>query len=119
MPLQVGARTVGALNVYCTRAHTWDDDDLMAARVLANVATTFIIQGTKLEQSNRLNDQLQEALDSRVVIEQAKGILSGENAIDLDTSFELLRSHARNNQAALRSVAEDVVNNGLRPPMPR
>ncbi len=114
MPLQVGERSVGALDVYSSQLHKWSDDDVMAARALANVATTYILHATELERSNRLNDRLHEALGSLVVIEQAKGILSGENGIDLDHGFELLRTRASNSRSTLRSVAEAVVNDGLR-----
>lgn len=68
------------------------------------------------EESNReLAGQLQQALDSRVVIEQAKGILAGERGISVDAAFAMLRDHARRRGAPLREVAEAVVNLGLRP----
>lgn len=65
--------------------------------------------------SRRRAEQLQRALDSRIVIEQAKGILAGERGITVDAAFELLRSHARRRGARLQRVAEAVVSLGLRP----
>ena len=59
------------------------------------------------------NAQLEHALESRILIEQAKGLLAGEQGISLDQSFELLRGHARRNNAKLSAVADAVVNLGL------
>lgn len=60
-------------------------------------------------------DQLQEALDSRVVIEQAKGVIAGERGISVDEAFNVIRSHARKRGAPMRDVANAIVHLGLRP----
>ena len=68
-----------------------------------------------LDQERRTTEQLQRALDTRVVIEQAKGILAAHHGVTVDVAFEALRKHARNSNSGLHAVAVAVVNDGLRP----
>jgi GAF domain-containing protein len=114
VPMRLDGEKIGTLNIYSNTRRDWPEEDLGAARVLADVATSYLINASKLAQQRRINEQLQEALDSRVIIEQAKGVLSAERGISIDEAFELLRRHARSHRASLRSVAEAVVNLGLR-----
>lgn len=118
VPLAAAGRTIGALNVYNEAPRDWTDDDIEAARILANIATSFVVHASRLGEAERLNAQLQQALDSRIVIEQAKGIIAGEAGIGLDAAFSLLRQHARHRQAPIRQVAEAVIHLGLRPADP-
>ena len=115
VPLRVQARSIGSLNVYDTGSRVWGPDELAAATVLADIAASYVAHASELDTAKRLNDQLQTALDSRVLIEQAKGILAGERKISVDEALDILRNHARSNQASLRAVAEAVVNLGMRP----
>jgi GAF domain-containing protein len=115
VPMRLDGEKIGTLNIYSNTRRQWSGEDLDAARVLADIATSYVINASKLAQQRRINEQLQEALDSRIVIEQAKGILAAERGISIDEAFELLRQHARSHRAALRSVAEAVVSLGLRP----
>ncbi len=68
---------------------------------------------TEGRQQEQLSEQLQEALESRVVIEQAKGITAYKHAISVDQAYQLMRRHARNKNASLRVVAEAIVAVGL------
>lgn len=115
IPMTIDSEVLGAVNLYAHSPRLWSDEDITAAGVLADIATSYIINASELEQARRTSEQLQEAFESRVVIEQAKGILAADGRIDMDQAFELLRSHARSHNASLRSVAEAVVNLGLRP----
>lgn len=115
IPMRLDGQKIGTLNLYSNSRREWSEEDLDAAHVLADIASSYVINASKLAQQRRLNEQLQEALDSRVVIEQAKGILAAERGISVDDAFELLRRHARNFRTSLRSVAEAVVKLGLRP----
>lgn len=115
VPMRLDGEKIGTLNIYSNSRRQWSVEDLDAARVLADIAASYVINASKLAQQRRINEQLKEALDSRIVIEQAKGILAAERAISIDEAFEVLRKHARSHRAALRSVAEAVVNLGLRP----
>lgn len=109
LPMSVAGRSVGSLNVYDTREREWSDDDLSSAWVLADIATAYIVRSGQLEEAQRLSAQLQHALDSRVVIEQAKGMIALDRRISVDEAFRLLRDHARRHNRALREVAEEVV----------
>jgi GAF domain-containing protein len=115
LPMMVDSRAIGALNLYNHQVRQWSDDDLAAARVLADMATSYIINASELEKAQRTTEQLQEALDSRLVIEQAKGILAADGRLGIDQAYQVLRRHARSHNASLRSVADAVVNLGLRP----
>jgi GAF domain-containing protein len=115
IPMCLDHDVLGAVNIYSAQPRDWSDDDIATAQVLADMATSYLVNASELEKSRRTAEQLQEALQSRVVIEQAKGILSAERKMSLDDAFNALRDHARNHNANLRAVAEAVVNLGLRP----
>ena len=114
IPMHVDEVVVGALNLYSGTLREWTADDLMAAQVLANMATGYLINATELRNHRQLNEQLQQALESRVVIEQAKGLIAATHGTTVDIAFTLIREYSRSNRIALRAVAEDVVNRGLR-----
>ena len=116
LPMTVGDRRIGSLNVYDVEGRAWSSDDLAAARVLADVSSAYVLRAGELAEARQMSAQLQDALDSRVVIEQAKGMLSRDHRIPVDEAFELLRRHARESNAGLREVAERIVNDGLRLP---
>jgi anti-anti-sigma factor len=82
-------------------------DDLAACRALADVATIALIQERALREARLLSEQLQRALNSRVVIEQAKGMLAGLANVDMDTAFKALRGYARAHNYLLADVARD------------
>jgi GAF domain-containing protein len=113
LPMRLGEQTVGALNLYALGTRSWPEDDLAAAQVMADMATVYLINADRHDQQVALNNQLQIALDSRVIIEQAKGVLAARKKITPEAAFERLRSHARSHRARLRSVAEAVVDNRL------
>jgi AmiR/NasT family two-component response regulator len=112
--MRLAELTVGALNLYSPEAREWSDEDIGVAAVLADMATSYVVNASKLRQQEQLSEQLQEALNSRIIIEQAKGIVSQRRAISIDQAYQLIRSHARNNDASLRKVAEAIVAVGLK-----
>ena len=113
IPMQLDDQIIGALNLYFSEPREWSDVDIAVARVLADVATSYVVNASKLRQQEQLSEQLQEALESRIIIEQAKGITAYKNAVSIDAAFQLMRRHARNNNASLRLVAEAIVAVGL------
>jgi GAF domain-containing protein len=115
IPMRVNGYALGALNLYHGEARTWSDDELEVARVLAAIATSYLVNASELERQRRTAEQLQLALDSRIVIEQAKGIIAAERGTTVDEAFKVLRNHARSHGADLRGTAEAVVKFGLRP----
>lgn len=115
VPMQYREQTIGALNVYDSSPRQWSNDDVGRATVLADLATAYVANSVELDAMRRVNGQLHRALESRVLIEQAKGVLAGEQSISVDEAFDRLRGHARTNNVTLRSVAERVVNDRFRP----
>jgi len=115
IPLRHGGASIGAVDLFNAAARDWSEGDLRTAGILADMATGYLVQALELDRQGRVIEQLQRALDSRIVIEQAKGILAAERGISVDKAFEVLRGHARSHAVSLRSVAEAVVSLGLRP----
>src|SRR5664280_2827390 len=113
VPMRLDDQIIGALNLYSGEPRQWSDEDVAVAGVLADVATSYVVNASKLRQQEQLSEQLQEALESRIIIEQAKGITAYKNAVTIDKAYQLMRRHARNNNASLRLVAEAIVAVGL------
>lgn len=108
IPLRLRESTIGSLNLLRAEPGTLSEPDRTAAQALADVATIGLIQQRAAEDARLLSDQLQTALDSRVVIEQAKGVLAEHQAISMDRSFAALRNHARRTNQRLTDVAAAV-----------
>ncbi len=115
LPLRLRGRTIGALNMFRTDQGTLDASDVSAAQGLADIATIAIIQHQVSVDAQTLNLQLSQALNSRIVIEQAKGKVSQAANIDMDQAFQRLRAHARNHNLRLSQLAADIAA-GTTPP---
>ena len=113
VPMRLGDQVIGALNLYSPEPRKWSDEDIAVAGVMADMATSYVVNASKLNQQEHLSEQLQEALQARIVIEQAKGITFQQNSVTLEQAYQLMRSHARDNNASLRTVAEAIVAVGL------
>ena len=116
-PLRYKDTRLGALNLYNRDPRDWTEDDVDVVGLFANMTTAFLVRKSELAEANELAEQLQSALDSRIVIEQAKGLLAGEHDISLDDAFDLLRSHSRNYNIRLAEVCNAVVHMQLRIPV--
>ena len=115
VPLRLRGSTIGALNLFRTTDGDLDADDLAAAQAFADIATIGLLNRQAADDAARINRQLSEALDSRVVIEQAKGMVAERVGTDMDEAFELLRSHARSNNMRLAVLAKDVIDGVVAP----
>ncbi|MPZ72885.1 MAG: ANTAR domain-containing protein [Nitriliruptorales bacterium] len=113
VPMSVDGEAIGALNVYEKRSGDFSDEQVAAAQVLADVATGYIVNVRDLGRATELAAQLQHALDSRVLIEQAKGFLSATLGLDVDMAFELLRTYSRSNRINIHDVAAGVIDGTL------
>jgi transcriptional regulator with GAF, ATPase, and Fis domain len=113
IPMKLADQSFGALNMYAATPRTWDEDDVNAAHVLADVATSYLVNGSKVRQLEQLTEQLQHALDSRVIIEQAKGVVAARDGISVEEAFHRIRGHARRHNTTVRTVADAIVNVGL------
>jgi GAF domain-containing protein len=114
VPRRLGNRVVGALDLYGDQPSDWCQEDLDVATVLADIASGYIVNASKVEQLEQLNGQLQQALSSRVLVEQAKGIIAEHRGITVDEAFTGMRKYARDHNTSLRAVAQSVVESGLR-----
>ena len=115
VPMGVGETSFGALNIYQRQVHPWRDDELEAAQLLAEMASGYILNLRRLTTAQQLAGQLQAALDSRVVIEQAKGIVATRRDVDMASAFDLIRRHARDNNRKIHDVAGEIVSGDLEP----
>lgn len=113
VPMEVDGQRIGALAVYSRQARRFGQDDLDVAQTLASVATSYVVNMRDLRATQTLAAQLQHALSSRVVIEQAKGALAAQLGISVLDAFELLRRYARSHQRKLGEVAADIVEGRL------
>ncbi|CAM4058168.1 GAF and ANTAR domain-containing protein [Nocardiopsis rhodophaea] len=109
VPMRMREHTVGALNLLRHETGRLTDTDIAIAQGLADVATISILNSRTAEERERLAEQLQTALNSRVVIEQAKGVLSERRVIDMNDAFGVLRGFAREHNRRLSEVARAVV----------
>jgi hypothetical protein len=103
-------RLAGAVNLFGSAPGALSGHELRVGQALADVATIGILQERAVHRQEVLAEQLQAALNSRVIIEQAKGMLAERGQIDLAQAFALLRAHARSRQQRLSDLARDVVN---------
>lgn len=114
IPMRLRDTTIGSLNLLRTEIGELNRHDLRAAQALADVATIGILHERTLRASDVMRQQLQAALNSRVTIEQAKGVLAHRNDSTPEEAFVLLRSYARSHRLPLSLVAERVVRRELR-----
>ncbi len=108
LPMRLRGATIGALNMFRKEKGTLGGDDVTAAQALADVATIAILQHQAALDAQRLNQQLSGALQSRILIEQAKGKISESANVDMDQAFLWLRGHARNHNIRLGDLARDI-----------
>ena len=108
LPMRLRGRTIGALNMFRSDSGALEEADVAAAQGLADVATIAILQHHAAINAQVLNDQLNLALHSRVMIEQAKGMISESGHVDMDVAFQRLRNHARNHNLGLTELARAV-----------
>jgi GAF domain-containing protein len=113
LPMRRHDDTIGAVGILDVQARPLSDTDISLAQTLAEAATIGLRQARALRQSTRTSEQLQHALNSRVIIEQAKGMTAARLGISLNEAFELLRGHARRNNMKLSAVANDTVHQRL------
>ena len=124
LPMRLRGTVIGALNLFNVGAGEMPRDDIEVAQALADAATIAILQHRAALEAQTVNEQLDHALNSRVVIEQAKGMVAERQGLNMDEAFTRLRSYARSHNLRLAEVANDVIFGGLvasdlDPPPPR
>lgn len=112
-PLQLRGDCIGALNLYRDRTGDFKDHDIRLAQAFADVAAIGILQERKIANARRRAEHLQHALNSRVLIEQAKGILAANLEITPSQAFVRLRGYARSHNAKVRDISRRIVDEGF------
>ena len=109
LPLRLRGRAIGALNLFCAVPGPLPEPDLALGQALADVATIGILQERAIHRGDVLNEQLQLALNSRLIIEQAKGVLAQYGGLGPAAAFDSLRQYARSHNVKLAELARRVV----------
>src|ERR1700728_121898 len=109
LPMRLRDQVIGALNLFRARPGTFESADVRVGQALADVATISLLHERSMRRSDALNEQLQTALNSRVIIEQAKGKLAERLGLDMNQAFDLLRGQARNRNQRLSDLARAFV----------
>jgi GAF domain-containing protein len=115
LPMRLRGTVIGALNLFHLGPGEMGGPDVEAAQALADVATIAILQHRASHEAQVLNQQLQHALNSRIVIEQAKGIVAEREGLNMEQAFSALRNYARDHNLRLVAVAEAVIASSLAP----
>ena len=113
LPMRLRSEVIGALNVFSTTPEPLSSRDRQLAQALADIATIGILQERALSDERIVSTQLEGAHQSRILIEQAKGIVAEHNHVSIDDAFKLLRGYARNHNRLLRNTAYDVIDGTL------
>lgn len=114
LPMRLRDATIGTLNLFDSHPRAGLEGDIFLAQAFADIATIGVLQQRSVDQSEQVAEQLQRALTTRVVIEQAKGMVAECNGTSVEESFQALRGYARNHNLKLSTVAGDVVAGALR-----
>ena len=108
-PLRLRGQVIGTMNLFSHHVGALVSEDIAVAQALADVATIGILQERHIRNVNVVAEQLQRALDSRILIEQAKGVLAATLNTTMNDAFALMRTYARDRNLPLRQVADDVI----------
>ncbi|TSE17329.1 GAF and ANTAR domain-containing protein [Arthrobacter sp. KBS0703] len=113
VPMRVHGKTIGAMGLFGEHPGALSQEDAAIGQALADVATISILQERTLRESALVNEQLQRALNSRVLIEQAKGVIAYTAGVDMEEAFRRLRTFARANNQTLHDTASQVIGRTL------
>ncbi|MEV8378920.1 GAF and ANTAR domain-containing protein [Kribbella sp. NPDC056861] len=109
LPLRLRGQIIGVLNLFCVERSTLSAADVDLGQALCDIATVGLLQERTVRRGEVLAEQLQSALNSRIMLEQAKGVLSERAGIGVDDAFALMRAHARRNHLQLGAVAVAII----------
>ena len=109
IPMRLRDHVIGTMNIFGGEIGRFDESDVRIVQALADVATIAIIQERSVQRAETLTEQLQGALNSRIIVEQAKGALSRMRGVSVDDAFALLRTYAREHRLRLVDVCRAVV----------
>lgn len=114
LPMRLRGQILGAVNLFCDSEAALAESDLALGQAMADLATIALLQERRVEENSILVEQLQTALNTRVVIEQAKGMLAERAGFSPASAFTAMRAHARRTNQTLLVVAEAVISGTVR-----
>ncbi len=109
LPMRLRSEVIGALNLFTAQAQELDPETLRMGQALADVATIGLLQARTIQRRDAVTEQLQTALNTRVLIEQAKGVIAERRHVDMDVAFTLLRASARNHNRRMADLSRAVI----------
>jgi GAF domain-containing protein len=109
LPLRLRGSIIGALNLFALTPARLSDDDVAVGQAMADVATIGLLHQRSLHEQTVLSEQLQTALQSRILVEQAKGVLAARSGVSVAEAFTRMRAHARRTSTSLTSVSQAVI----------
>jgi GAF domain-containing protein len=115
VPMRLRQDIIGGVNLFGEAGSTLSESDRRVAQAMADVATIGILQQRSIHRASLVAEQLQTALTTRVVIEQAKGVLAEFGGVGMDVAFAAMRGFARRHNRRLSEVAEELVRRQLPP----
>ncbi|WP_105031818.1 GAF and ANTAR domain-containing protein [Arthrobacter ruber] len=113
IPMRLHGRALGAMGLFGGTSGALSQEDAAIGQALTDVATIALLQERSLRESRIVNDQLQRALNSRITIEQAKGVISHTAGVDMSEAFRRLRNYARSHNQTLHDTAAQVLDRTL------
>ncbi|MDZ5621964.1 GAF and ANTAR domain-containing protein [Nocardioides bizhenqiangii] len=113
IPLRLRDSVIGAMNLFSAAVVELTDEDVALGQALADIATIGLLQERAVRQSGLIAEQLQTALGSRILIEQAKGVLLASAGVGVDEAFRLMRDYSRRNHEPVKTVARRVIDREL------
>jgi transcriptional regulator with GAF, ATPase, and Fis domain len=113
LPLRLRNETIGGINLFRAEARSIGEDGLRIAQALADIATIGILQQRSIHRTSLLAEQLQSALNTRLTIEQAKGVLAERAHLSMESAYQRIRAYARNNNLKLSAVAHAIASSTL------
>ena len=113
IPMLADGAAIGAVNLYDSQPRDWSAEDLRVATIFASIATGYLAHASSARQQQRTAEQLEQALNTRLIIEQAKGVLANQRETTVDEAFKRLRKYAREHNARIHDVSRAVVKGDL------
>ena len=113
LPMRLRGTILGAINLFNATAGAMAEADILAAKALADMASIAIVQHRATIEAQVLNENLQNALNDRLIIEQAKGVLAERSDLEIEQAFSTMRNHARNGNLKLVDVARHIIDGSL------
>lgn len=113
LPLRLRDRTLGVMNLFCADPSPLSPEDVDVGQAMVDVATIGLLQERAVRRQELLAEQLHTALNSRVLIEQAKGVLAERAGIDVEDAFQRMRAYSRQASRPLNGIARAVIENAV------